>query len=85
MRALGAAARAATEMRGTVMATGDRLSTRVQTAAARIIMIAMAIGIALLGYSLLTTPWAIPVTVGLWLGGLAIAALGLRGELPHDV
>lgn len=66
------------------MATNDRLSTRIEVAAARLIMIALAIGIAVLGYSLLTTPWAIPVTVGLWLGGLAIAALGIRGDLPYD-
>jgi hypothetical protein len=67
------------------MATNDRLSTRFEIVCARLLMIVMAIGIAFLGYSLLSTPWAIPVTVMLWLGGIAIAALGVQGELPHDV
>jgi hypothetical protein len=47
-------------------------------------MIATALGIAFVGYTLLTTPWAIPVTVALWLGGAAVAALGIGGPLPHD-
>ena len=67
------------------MATREKLSIRIEIAFARLLMIAMAIGIVFLGYTLLTTPWAIPVTVGLWLGGVAIAALGIRGKLPHDV
>jgi hypothetical protein len=66
------------------MARRDRL-LRIEAAFARLVMIVMAIGIAFVGYTLLTTPWAIPVTVILWLGGLAIAALGVRGKLPHDV
>jgi hypothetical protein len=67
------------------MAPRDRLSTRLQIVFARLIMIVLALGIVFVGYTLLTTPWAIPLTVGLWLGGVAIAALGLRGKLPHDV
>jgi hypothetical protein len=67
------------------MATNDRLSTRIEVACARLLMIVMAIGIAVLGYSLLSTPWAIPITVMLWLGGIGVAALGVQGELPHDV
>lgn len=64
--------------------TTERLSTRIETALARIVMIVMALGIAYVGYALLTTVWAIPVTVLLWLGAAAIANLGLWGRLPHD-
>jgi len=72
-------------MKGTTMATRDKLSTRIEILFARLVMIVLAIGIVFLGYTLLTTPWAIPMTVGLWLGGVAIAALGVRGKLPDDV
>jgi hypothetical protein len=62
----------------------DRLSTRIGIVVARGVMIAAALGIAFVGYTLLTTPWAIPVTVALWLGAAAVAALGIQGPLPHD-
>ena len=62
----------------------DRLSTRIAIVFARGAMITAALGIAFVGYTLLTTPWAIPVTVALWLGGTAVAALGVSGPLPHD-
>jgi hypothetical protein len=62
----------------------DRLSTRIETALARLVMFIMAGGIAYVGYTLLTSAWAIPVTVVLWLGAAAIFNLGLWGELPHD-
>jgi hypothetical protein len=45
----------------------------------------MAVGIAVTGSTLLTTPYAIPFTVALWLGATAILALGIWGKLPHDV
>jgi hypothetical protein len=61
-----------------------RLSTRIEIALARLVMIVMAIGIAFVGYTLLTTAWAIPLAVALWLGAVSIAALGVRGKLPHD-
>jgi hypothetical protein len=63
----------------------ERLSVRIEIAFARLVMIVLALGIVFVGYTLLTTPWAIPLTVGLWLGGVTIAALGIRGKLPHDV
>lgn len=66
------------------MTPKDRLSTRVEIGLARSVMIVTALGIAVVGYTLLTTPWAIPLTVALWLGGVAVAALGVRGKLPHD-
>ena len=62
----------------------DTLSTLMGIVVARGVMIVMAIGIAFFGYTLLTTAWAIPITVALWLGGAAIAALGIAGPLPHD-
>ena len=64
--------------------TNQRLSTRIEIAFARGVMILMAIGIVLTGATLLTTPYAIPLTVGLWLGAAAILGLGVWGELPHD-
>jgi hypothetical protein len=67
------------------MATRDRLTTRIEIALARLVMIVTALCVVFVGYTLLTTSWAIPLTIALWLGGVAIAALGIRGKLPHDV
>jgi hypothetical protein len=64
--------------------TSKRLAIRIETVIARLVMVVMAAGIAYVGYTLLTTPWAIPLTVGLWLGGAAIGALGICGPLPDD-
>jgi cytochrome b subunit of formate dehydrogenase len=64
--------------------TRDERSTHFQVALARLVMIVMAIGIAYTGYTLLTTAWAIPFVVVLWLGAAAILNLGLWAELPHD-
>lgn len=64
--------------------TTDRLSTQVEIVLARLVMFVMAAGIAYVGYTLLTTAWAIPLAVVLWLGAAAIFNLGLWGELPHD-
>ena len=61
---------------------GTMTKTRLQIVLARAVMIVMAIGIAYVGYTLLTTPWAIPVTVALWLGAAAILNLGLWAKLP---
>jgi len=66
------------------MATTTRLSTRIETALARLVMIVMAAGIVFAGFTLLTTPLAIPLTVVLWLGAIAILGLGVWGELPRD-
>ena len=64
----------------------DRFWIRVEAIVARLVMIVMAIGIVLAGATLLTTPWAIPVTVLLWLGAAAIVGLGVFGTLPpHGV
>jgi hypothetical protein len=62
----------------------ERLSTRIEIAFARGVMIVMAIGIAFTGAMLLTTPVAIPFTISLWLGAAAIMGLGVWGKLPHD-
>ena len=64
--------------------TTARLSTRIEIALARGVMIVTAIAIAFTGATLLTTPLAIPLTVSLWLGAAAIAGLGIWGRLPHD-
>jgi hypothetical protein len=68
------------------MGTSTKLSwTRIETGLARLVMVVMAVAILFVGARLLTTPWAIPVTVSLWLGAAAIVGLGVFGELPHDV
>jgi len=56
---------------------------RLETFLARLVMIVMAAGIAYTGYSLITTPLAIPVAIVLWLGATAIFFLGLWGSLPQ--
>jgi hypothetical protein len=35
-----------------------------------------------IGFSVLSSPLAVPFTVGLWLGGAALVFLGLFGTLP---
>jgi hypothetical protein len=67
------------------MNTTTRLSTRIETVLARLVMIVMAAGIAYVGAALLVTPLAIPLTVVLWLGAVSILGLGIFGRLPHDV
>ena len=59
-----------------------RTRIRVETVAARATMVAVALGVIAVGASLLTSPMAVPVTVGLWLGAAALVFLGLFGELP---
>ena len=62
----------------------DRVTTiRLETFFARLVMIVMAAGIAYTGYSLITTPLAIPLAIVLWLGATAIFFLGLWGRLPQ--
>lgn len=56
---------------------------RLETYAARFVMIVMAAGIAYTGYTLITRPLAIPVAIVLWLGATAIFFLGLWGRLPQ--
>ena len=56
---------------------------RLETFAARFVMIVMAAGIAYTGYTLITRPLAIPVAIILWLGATAIFFLGLWGRLPQ--
>jgi hypothetical protein len=86
MSALGAGAnRQRRRMRGDMATSGNRLSTTIEVVLARAVMIGGAAGIAFVGFTLLTTPLAIPVTVGLWLGAITILGLGLFGELPRDV
>ena len=57
---------------------------RVEVFFARLVMIVMAAGIAFLGYSVITSPLAIPVAIALWLGAAAIFFLGVWGKLPDE-
>jgi hypothetical protein len=61
--------------------TAERL-TQVGAGLARLVMIVMAVAIVLTGATLISTPLAIPLVVGLWLGAAAILALGVWGPLP---
>ena len=60
----------------------DLNTTRLETFAARLVMIVMAAGIAFTGYSVITRPLAIPLAIVLWLGATAIFFLGVWGKLP---
>jgi hypothetical protein len=62
------------------MSTSTRI--RIETVCARSTMVAVALGVFALGFTLLTSPLAVLLTVGLWLGGAGLACLGLFGELP---
>ena len=56
--------------------------TRVETFLARLVMLVMAASIAYIGYSVITTPLAIPLAIVLWLGATAMFFLGVWGKLP---
>ena len=64
------------------MSTVTRI--RLETIVARSTMVTVAIGVIAVGVSLLTTPIAIPVTIGLWLGAAGLVFFGLFGKLPHS-
>ena len=66
------------------MGTATRSSTRIEIVLARLVMVVMAAGMVYVGATLLVTPIAIPLTVGLWLGAVSILVLGIFGRLPHD-
>lgn len=56
---------------------------RLETFAARLVMIVMAAAVAYTGYSVITRPLAIPLAIILWLGATAIFFLGIWGTLPQ--
>lgn len=58
-------------------------SFTLQIAAARAVMIATGAWTAYIGYTMLTTAAAIPLTVGVWLVAAAIVALGARGKIER--
>ena len=55
---------------------------RAETVVLRALMLVMAAATALVGASLLSTPMAVPVVVGLWLGAAGMFGLGIWGRLP---
>lgn len=62
------------------MSTATRI--RIETVAARGTMVGVAIGVTAVGVALLTSPLAVPLTIGLWLGAAGLVFLGLFGTLP---
>ena len=66
------------------MQTNTITVVRLEAFFARLVMIVMAAGIAFLGYSVITSPLAIPVAIVLWLGATAIFFLGVWGKLPDE-
>lgn len=52
--------------------------------AARLSMLANAAVVLVIGYSVLTRPLYIPLTVGLWLGAAAMIALAFLTPFPDD-
>ena len=55
---------------------------KIETVAARSTMVAVAIVTFAIGFFVLSSPLAVPFTVGLWLGAAALVFLGLFGNLP---
>ena len=58
-------------------------SLLIQVVLARVIMIATGAWAVYIGYTLLTTPLAIPVTVAIWLAAALTIALGARGKIAE--
>ena len=56
--------------------------TRIETFLARFVMLFMAAGTAYTGYYVITSPLAIPLAIGLWLGATGMFFLGIWGPLP---
>jgi uncharacterized membrane protein HdeD (DUF308 family) len=65
------------------MARIARTHTTIETFAARGTMVAVALGVIALGITVLTSPLAVPLTLGLWLGAAGLVFLGLFGTLPE--
>jgi hypothetical protein len=65
------------------MQTTNRI-IRVETAILRTLMIIMAIIAVAAGVMLLTSPLAVPFTVGIWVSAAAMVFLGIWGELPRE-
>lgn len=57
--------------------------TNLETAL-RFFMFAMAAATAFTGFTFLTTPLAIPFTIGMWMGAAAMVGLGVWGRLPPE-
>ena len=58
---------------------------KLETVCARATMVAVALGVFALGFTVLTSPLAVLLTIGLWLGGAGLVFLGLFGKLPTQV
>jgi hypothetical protein len=63
----------------------DNAIVRIETLVLRALMLVMAAATVLVGASLLSTPVAVPIAVGLWLGAASMLALGVWGKLPSDL
>ena len=50
--------------------------------AVRTVMVLIAIGVIAVGFTLLTSPLAVPLTIAMWLGAAAIVGLAVFGQFP---
>jgi hypothetical protein len=64
--------------------TTDRPTVLMQVVFVRMLMFIVAGGAVYTGFALLTSPWAIPLTIGLWVAALGIIDIAI-GELPQDI
>ena len=58
-------------------------SVLIQLVLARVVMIATGAWAVYIGYTLLITPLAIPLTVAIWIAAAATIALGARGKIAQ--
>ena len=64
----------------TLALTGAEL----ERAAMRVLLVVIALGFVAIGFTVLTAPLLVPVTVGLWLCGAAALGLAVFGRFPAD-
>lgn len=64
----------------TVTITGPEL----ERAALRVVLVMIALGFIAIGFTVLTAPLLVPMTVGLWLCGAAALGLAVFGRFPAD-
>jgi hypothetical protein len=57
-------------------------AAELQAIAVRTVMVLLALGVIAVGFTLLTSPLAVPLTIAMWLGAAAIVGLAVFGQFP---